>query len=120
MKTVHLLTLSLACTLVARADFSYTQTRKSATGMAAAAVASQNPTTKTFFKGQKMKIDSGNSAHIIDFDAQTITNINNADKSYTVTKFSDLGQMMKDTGAEVKVDVNDTGQRKAVNGMNAK
>jgi hypothetical protein len=119
MKTAHLVILGLACTLAARADFSYSQTRKSATGMMAGAAGGQNQVTKTYFKGQKMKIDSGATAHIFDFEAQTVTNINNTDKSYTVTKFSDLGQALQGSGASVSVDVKETGQRKQVNGFNA-
>ena len=119
MKTAHLAILALACSFAARADFSYSQTRKSASGMMAGAMGGQNQVTKTYFKGQKMKIDSGPTAHIFDFEAQTVTNINNTDKSYTVTKFSDLGHAMQATGASVSVDVKETGQHKQVNGFNA-
>ncbi|HTS61938.1 MAG TPA: DUF4412 domain-containing protein [Candidatus Acidoferrales bacterium] len=119
MKIAPVLILSLLCTLTARADFSYVQTRKSATGMAASAMNASNPTTRHYFKGQKMKVDAGSTSHIVDFEAQTLTNINNDQKSYTVTKFSDLGQMMKDTGADVKVDIKETGERRNINGFNA-
>ena len=119
MKTTYVLVLSLACALTARADFSYTQTRKSASGMAAAAMNASNATTKHYLKGQKMRIETGSTSHIIDFGAQTLTTINNDQKSYTVTKFSDMGQMMKDTGADVKVDVKETGEHRNINGFNA-
>jgi hypothetical protein len=119
MKTARITILAIACSLAAHADFSYTQTRKSAGGMAAAAMQGQNPTTKHYIKGQKMKMDMGNSATIIDMDAQTITHVNNTDKTYTVIKFSEVGQTVKDTGMDVQIDVKETGQRKKVNGYDA-
>jgi hypothetical protein len=94
---------------VARADFGYTMTRK---GPAAGE-------TKYFYKGQKMKTDSGNTATILDFDAQTITTVNNTQKSYSVKKFSDLGDAMAATGADVQADVKETGQHKTINGLDA-
>jgi len=119
MKTGYVLILTLACTLTARADFSYTQARKSASGMAAGAMGGANQVTKHYLKGQKMKIETGDVAHIVDFEAQTITTVHNDQKTYTVNKFADLGQALKDTGAEVSVDVKETGQRKNVNGFDA-
>jgi hypothetical protein len=120
MKTAYLTILALACSLTARADFSYTQTRKSASGMAgAAASAAGNQTSKHYMKGQKMKTDSGSTALIMDFEAQTITTINNDQKTYTVTKFADTAEVLKKAGADVSVDVKETGQRKTVNGFNA-
>jgi hypothetical protein len=118
MKTTRITILALACSLAAHADFSYTQTRKSTGGMAAGAMQGQNPTTKHYLKGQKMKMDMGSTATIMDFEAQTLTSINNNDKTYTVTKFSDLGQALKDTGADVQIDVKETGQHKSINGFN--
>lgn len=108
MKIINLLVLALAASFVARADFSYSMTRKSAQG---------GGQTKTYIKGQKMMIDSGSSVTILDFDAQTITSINNSQKSYTVTKFSDVTQTM--SGANITADVKETGQKKTINGFNA-
>jgi hypothetical protein len=118
MKTTRITILALACSLAAHADFSYTQTRKSTGGMAAGAMQGQNPTTKHYLKGQKMKMDMGSTATIMDFEAQTLTSINNNDKTYTVTKFSDLGQALRDTGADVQIDVKETGQHKSISGFN--
>jgi hypothetical protein len=112
MKAAYVLTLAMATGLTALADFSYTSTTKG-TGMMAAA----NSSTKHYLKGQKMMIDSGNTAMIMDFGAETFTSIDNTSKTYTVTKFSDLSQTMKDTGADVKVDVRETGQKKDINGF---
>ncbi len=116
MKTIRISILTLACVLGARADFSYTSTRKSAQGPAAAA---GDQTTKHYLKGQKMKTDSTTTASILDFDAQTITTINHSQKSYTVTKFSEIGQAMKSIDMDTKIDVKETGQRKNINGYNA-
>ena len=115
MKTGHLLVMTLASTMVARADFSYTQTRKSAQGAAAAGDA----ITRHFLKGQKMKVDSGKSASIFDFDAQTVTMMDNERKTYTVTPFSELGKKLPQTEMSAKLDVKETGQKKNVNGFNA-
>ena len=85
--------------------------------MAAMAGNAANGTTKNYFKGQKMKADMGDSAVILDFDAETITTINNAQKSVTVKKFSDVAASTGDVTA--KIDVKETGQTKTVNGMKA-
>lgn len=119
MRPTLILFLTLAASLAARADFSYTSTAKSSGGMMAGAAAAANRTTKTYLKGQKMKMDAGDTVTIMDFDAQTITHIDNNRKTYSVTKFSDLGQSLKDTGADVNISVKETGQRKSINGFNA-
>jgi hypothetical protein len=116
IKTIRVTMLALVCAMPAHADFSYTSTRKSAQGPAAAA---GDQTTKHYYKGQKMKTDSATTAMIIDFDAQTLTTLNHTQKTYTLMKFSDMGQQLKDTGMEVKIDVKETGQRKNINGFNA-
>jgi hypothetical protein len=118
MRTLRITLLALACSLAAHADFSYTQTRKSAGGMAAGAMAGMDPTMKHFMKGQKMKVDMGKTATIMDFEAQTLTTINNDQKTYTVTSFADLGKTLKDTGADVQVDVKETGEKKMIGGFN--
>jgi len=111
MKAVYVLTLGIATSLTALADFSYTSTTKSGgPGMG-------NQSTKTFLKGQKLKTDVGATAFIMDFGAETFTSIDNNSKTYTVTKFSELSQTMKDSGADVKVDVRETGQKKDINGF---
>jgi hypothetical protein len=108
------LILAVATSLTALADFSYTSTTKGSGMMAAA-----NNSSTHYFKGQKMKMDLGGTGTvmIMDFDAQTMTSINTSAKSYTVTKFSDLGGAMKDVNADVKVDVRETGQKKDINGF---
>jgi len=116
MRAMCVLFLTLAAALTARADFSYTQTTKSAGGMMGAAV----PTvTKTYLKGQKMKIDNGDSIMIMDFDAQTMTHVSTAQKTYTVSKFSELGETVSKSGMDINIDLKETGQRKTINGFNA-
>ncbi len=112
MKTRNLIVLILtAC--AARADFMYTTTRKGGPAVAG------NTETKQYFKGQKMKTDTGSTATILDFDAQTITSINNTQKTYTVTKFSDVGKGLAQTDTSVNADVKETGQHRTINGFNA-
>ena len=59
------------------------------------------------------------SATILDFDAQTITTINNRQKTVTVRNFSDIGAAAKQANIDAKIDVKETGQKKNVNGFNA-
>jgi hypothetical protein len=84
-----------------------------------AAVAASGNVTKNYLKGQKMKIDNGDSIMIMDFDAQNMTHINTAQKTYTVSKFSDLGETMSKSGMDINIDLKETGQRKTINGFNA-
>lgn len=106
----------LTFTVAAHADFSYKVTRK--TGGAMAAMANTGPQTSAyFFKGQRMKSDNGTTATILDFDAQTVTVINNASKSYTVRSFNDAAPGTNDMQAQI--DVKETGQHKVINGFNA-
>ena len=119
MKTVALFALTLAASLTANADFSYTTSQKMTGGsMAAMAGAAADRTNKIYFKGQKMMTSSGDTAIILDFGAQTITTINNAQKTYTVKKFSDLSMAGAGANVDVSVDVKETGQTKNINGFN--
>jgi hypothetical protein len=122
MRSAVLTTLVvLATALTARADFSYTTTNKTTGGtMAAMAGGVNTPPSKLYFKGQKMKTDSGDTATILDFDAQTITTVNNKTKTISVRNFSDLAATSKQNDMSVKIDVKETGQQKTVNGYNAK
>jgi hypothetical protein len=124
MKTFSLVMLTLAAGMTARADFSYSTTMKMSGGMAAGMAGMNDRATQHSFKGNKMKMDMGDTATILDFDAQTFTTIDNKKKTYTVMSFNDLGAMtgdaLKQSGAEISVDVKETGQQKNINGYNAK
>jgi hypothetical protein len=109
-RTIPLVLVLVWTTLPALADFSYTTTR---TG-------GNNQPSKYYFKGQKMKTDSGDTAMILDFDAQTITTINNNRKTISVKSFSDIGAAVNQSEMTVKVDVKETGQKKTINGYSAK
>lgn len=104
--------------LQARADFSYTTTSKNTRGALGGGAANQ--TTKYYFKGQKMKVDNGDISTLMDFDAETITVVNNRQKTATVRKFSDLGAGQTQSGAQVQIDAKETGEKKVVNGYNAR
>jgi Domain of unknown function (DUF4412) len=118
MKTAVSLTAALLiATFTAHADFSYTTTQKATGGQMAAMAAGQNQNTKFYLKGQKMKTENGDTATILDFDAQTITTVNNKQKTASVHKFSDIAAAGTDVNA--KIDVKETGQKKVINGYNA-
>jgi hypothetical protein len=105
--------LAIAMAIAARADFSYTSTRKGTAAGQAGEV------TKHYLKGQKMAYDSGNRVILVDFEAQTVTTIHPAQKTYSVAKFGDLGQSLQGSNIEITADVKETGQKKAINGFNA-
>jgi hypothetical protein len=107
------LILAVTLSVAARADFSYTTTRKG-TG-----AAQTGEVTNHYLKGQKMMLDSGNRVILVDFDAQTVTTIQTAQKTYTVARFADLGQSLQQTGVDITADVKETGQKKVINGFNA-
>ncbi len=109
--------LALVAGAAAGADFSYTMTTKSSSAPGGAG----DQVTKQYLKGQKMMTDTGAVAIILDFDAQTMTMINKTQKTYSVSKFADVGQntAAATAGADVKVDVKETGQQKTINGFNA-
>ncbi len=121
MKVAVLLTVvSLVTTLTARADFSYTTTSKTGGTMGAMAGGANAGPAKHYYKGQKLKTETGDTAVILDFDAQTITTINNKLRTVTVRNFNDPGAGAKPSDVSVKVDVKETGQQKTINGSSAK
>ncbi len=107
MRHAHVPLLMLAASLTAHADFSFTMTQKSGSGHA----------STHSVKGQKMKVERGTTTTIMDFEAQTLTILDNSAKTYTVTRFSDLASAA--AGMDVKADVKNTGQKKTINGYNA-
>ena len=118
MKTAGIFVLTLAAAWTAHADFSYSTTPKSTGGLAA--MAGAMPASKYYFKGQKMKIETGDIATtILDFDAQTVTSINNRQKTYTVTPFSEIGQELPNVKTSLQAEVKETGQKKTINGFTA-
>ncbi|HYA16782.1 MAG TPA: DUF4412 domain-containing protein [Bryobacteraceae bacterium] len=118
MRAARLATLVFALSVAARADFSYTSTRKTTGGMMASMAGGANGTSKVYFKGKKMKSEEGDTSTILDFDARTVTTINNAAKTYTVRSLSDAAPAQSQPG--VSIDVKETGQRKTINGFDAK
>ena len=116
MKTATILVIMLCATATAYADFSYTVAQKS---QGSTAAITGVPSIKYMYKGQKMMTDRGAAATIVDFDAQTITTLNKTERTYSVTKFSDLGQAAKQTDIDAKIDVKETGQKKTINGFSS-
>jgi hypothetical protein len=119
MKAIYILSLTMAASMTVRADFSYTSTMKGSGGGTATATPGSNHVTKTYLKGQKMKIDRGSSATIIDFDAQTNTYIDSGQKTYRVSKFGDMRESSGAQRSDLNIEVKDTGQKKTINGFNA-
>ena len=76
--------------------------------------------TKHQIKGNKMKIDTGSNIIISDLDAQTVTTINTAAKTYRISPITQPGAALSKSGIEMKVDVKDTGQQKRIGGFNCR
>jgi hypothetical protein len=122
MKAATLLTaILLTAALTAQADFSYTTTRTTTGGAIASVAGAANDTSpsKYYFKGQKMKVDSGATATILDFGAQTLTTVSNSLKTVTVQNFSDIPTAGRQSDVTAKIDVKETGQKKTINGFSA-
>jgi Domain of unknown function (DUF4412) len=114
MTLSKLLCFILAAGTAAHADFSYTTVRKGA----AMPGANIDATTKHYFKGDKMASEMGETTMIIDFDAQTVTSIDKAHKTYTVSKVSDFNSdAAKDAKIDMSIDFKETGQHKTINGF---
>ena len=133
-----------------RADFTYEQTTKMTGGamaqmMRVAGAFSRQlrePVKNTVIvKGNRMVTLSADSAHIIDLDKETITDVDFKKKTYSVLTFAQMAEAMKQAAAKMqdataqaqaqtadqpkpemdfKMDVKDTGQSKVINGLNAK
>jgi Domain of unknown function (DUF4412) len=116
MKIAGLLVLTLVVAGAARADFSYVTATKGGGQGPMAAMGPQS--TKQYFKGQKMKTESGDIVTLIDFEAKTVTMIHHGQKSYTVSGFGELAKTVPG-GMQAKIDLKETGQKKTINGFNA-
>src|SRR5580658_7239953 len=103
MRISGLLAATLALITPAHADFSYKITRKATGGtMTQAAGDTDQQVSRYYFKGQKMKVVNEQVATILDFDAHTVTSINNATRSYGVRSFGDVNAATKAGDEEVK------------------
>jgi hypothetical protein len=110
---------ALSTAVAARADFSYITSRKTTGGtMAAMAGGAADGISKTYLKGQKLRSDNGETATIIDFDAQTITTINGRQKTVSVKSFNDIAAG-KPNDVTATISVKETGAKKTVNGFDA-
>jgi hypothetical protein len=110
--------LAAALVLPASADFSYVRTTKSS-------VSPTVKTTKQFLKGQKLRMENGDMATVVDFGAKTITSIDSKRKVFTVHKISE-GQTVAKAAAfpapalQNKADLRETGKKKKIGGYDAK
>ncbi len=118
MKTMPLMALTLLSAASVHADFSYTQTRRTTGGSMAGMMGNNgSSTTRVLLKGQKMKVDSGAVSTIVDLDAQTVTTIDTARKTYNVKSLSDPVAAAGELNATI--DVKETGQKRNINGFNS-
>jgi len=101
------LVLVLAAASAARADFSFTVTVK---------MGSDTNTEKCYMKGHRMMTDMPAAIWIWDLDAQTVTHVDKAARTY---KVSPLGGTGRGNSKSPQVDVKDTGQRKTIGGFAA-
>lgn len=107
-RSCAVLGLCFAITPSLLADFTYQETTKITGGavvsmMKMAAMFSKQakkigePTTYTvYLKGNRMARVSPDTTQIVDLDAETITDINNADHTYTVMTFEQMRQQIED------------------------
>ena len=118
MKRANLFVILFAAAFTAQADFSYSTAPQNAGG-AAGVAASVVQGAKYYFKGDKMKMETGETVIILDFDAQTVTGINNRQRTYSVTPFSEIGQNVKGLNDQAQAEIKETGQKKNINGYEA-
>ena len=105
---------ALVAILPARADFSYVRTTRSSTGPTV-------KTTRQFLKGQKLRMENGDFASVVDFTAKTITIIDSKRKVYTVHKLPEAPAAGKTAAAsEVNAEIHESGQKKKIGTYNAK
>ncbi len=112
MKIFATVVLSLAMAISAFADLTYSSTVKSGPGA--------GTVTKHFLKGNRSKAESANSVIITDYDAQTVTILMPANKTYRVTPMSQSSAAMEKAGGDIKADVKETGAKKSIGGFNCK
>jgi len=106
--------LLLLVPAASRADFRFTLTRRITAG---ASVAGDNTDpVRYYFQGQKLKIDSGARAALFDFDARTVTLLDNLSKTFAVVRFEELNSRI--AGGDVETRESDTESN--INGHNAR
>jgi len=123
------------------ADFSYEETSKMTGGVLASAMkvvgvfsrqANQPIHTSVLLKGDRMAHVSAESIQVIDLGAETITDINLKNKTYSALTFAQMAQYMdqlsKKAAAQnegkgelkIKASVKETGQTKQISGLNTR
>lgn len=141
MRNVFLAALLAVSATALRADFTYTQTSQMTGGALVNMMRNLGPlagkarepnVTTHILKGNRMASVTRDTTTIIDLDAETITTIDNAKKTYSVMTFAQMkqaseqalaraqGRSKSDTELNYKVSAKATGQSKTINGLNAK
>jgi hypothetical protein len=92
------------------ADVSYNSAVKNSSGGAVT-------NTKTRLKGNKMKMDMGQSVTVMDFDAQTVTTLDTASKTYRVMPMAQISEGLEKAQASIQAKTQETGAKKVIRGM---
>jgi len=98
----------------ARADFRFMTTRRTTAG--ASVAGNQNEPSRYYFKGQKMKIETGQHTAVFDFEARTISAIDHARRTVSVASFHDADV----AEAGQKIDIRETARAATINGFAAR
>ncbi len=145
MRKLSLVALLCSSAVLMRADFTYTETTQMTGGSLATMMQSLGPlagrarepiVSTHIVKGNRMATITRDNVSVIDLDKETITNIDNAKKQYSVMTFAEMKQRMEegmqrmrgrqkgkngeDVQANFKVSAKATGQTKTIQGLTAK
>ncbi len=132
MKAMKPILLSVALSALigttALADFSYQETTKMTGGMMMrqGGTAPKPQTYATYVKGNRMARIGAERGQITDLDKETVTNVNYANKTYSVMTFAQMKSMMAQMGGakeepgEVNVTSHETGKTRVIGNVTAK
>src|SRR4051794_27143518 len=139
MLAFRCLLTAAAFSIALRADFSYEQTTKVTGGMMAGMMrmagafskAARDPIQSTVMvKGDQLASISRDRIHVIDLNKETMTDINLANKTWSVITFAEMSEAMKKMAEKMGTEKNgqlnfsahvkETGKTRVISGMNAK
>ena len=147
MNRVYVAAVLMGCAGALRADFTYQQTTQVTGGAMVemlklagpfARQAREPQVSTVIVKGNRMATVRKDQTTVIDLDKETVTEIDNAKKQYSVVTFQQMKQAMEDAiaraqqqkgkqqdaastaEANVKVNAKATGQTKSINGISAR
>ncbi len=113
----RLIPAAILFSVTAFADFSYQQVTRTRSAMMNDAA-----TSTVLLKGNRMATITRDTAHIIDLEKETFTDVDMAKRTYSVTTFAEMQAAlakMKSTGMEFRAEVKQTGQKRDISGYSA-